>query len=871
MRMRTETGISRYRLGALVAIALVAAVLGIGYRAQSAFATGTYALSASTYNVTEGDPVNITVNRTADVPSDTVRIQLTFTGAPTGGNTATAGVDYVDPGFVTLSFTPGTTTNSYPFSGIENAINDGNRTLTVTISVFDGNGGLTTPTNATITIIDDDGPAKYSYAQPASSVTEGTGGGSQTVNVAVTRSGATNLTDKVFCTVTGGTATGGGSDYTFVSQELVFNPGDTTHNCQISIVRDASTESNDTVIFGFGPPIAGFAGGVGANASHTLTIIDDDGAGTVQFSSATYSAAESGGVASFGVTRTGGSTGAITATCGTTNLASATPGADYTATPTVSFLSWSSGQTTTQFCQVAILPDAILEGPETFGLTLTSANIGSQNSATVTINDDDGAGTLQFGNSSFSGAENGGAIAVTLTRSGSLVGEVSVDVATTTVGSTATAVTDYTPLSTTTVTWTNGDGTSKTVFVSPVDDGIVEGSEFVNVVLSNPVGGASIGSPSTAQVIISDNESPLPVVTSVSPGAGPIAGGTAVTINGINLTGAFSVSFGGSACTPVVVVLSTQITCTTTAHGGGTVDVAVTTPAGTSSTVGTADDFTYTGGPTLLSLNPNTGPAAGNTIVTITGTGFTSSGTTVTFGGVSAVFTFIDSTTLIAASPAHSAGSVDVFVATPGGTTPNTTADDYLYTGASVPVITSVSPTSGNVGTVVVITGTGFNGATSVTFGGVSATFTINSDAQITATVPTGSPSGIIDVRVAAPGGTSANTTNDNFNNTSAATTVTYTLFFRFTLIVWTGPNGMSALAALRGQETPDNPATNNVSTLVGAIWFFQASTQTFKGYFPGSDGVPGANDFTTLTTGAAYFISLLNPGTVTWTAPGSQ
>jgi hypothetical protein len=238
---------------------------------------------------------------------------------------------------------------------------------------------------------------------------------------------------------------------------------------------------------------------------------------------------------------------------------------------------------------------------------------------------------------------------------------------------------------------------------------------------------------------------------------------------------------------------------------------------------------------------------------------------------VTAIFTFIDSTTLIAASPAHSAGTVDVLVTTPGGTTPNTTADDYLYTGASVPVVTSVSPTSGNVGIAVVITGTGLNGATSVTFGGVSATFTINSDAQITATVPAGSPSGIIDVRVTAPGGTSANTTSDNFNNTSAATTVTYTLFFRFTLIVWTGPNGMSALAALRGQETPDNPATNNVSALVGAIWFFQASTQTFKGYFPGSDGVPGANDFTTLTTGAGYFIALLNPGTVTWTAPGSQ
>ena len=55
--------------------------------------------------------------------------------------------------------------------------------------------------------------------------------------------------------------------------------------------------------------------------------------------------------------------------------------------------------------------------------------------------------------------------------------------------------------------------------------------------------------------------------------------------------------------------------------GTGTVDVRVTTPAGTSAVV-TADRYTYVAAPAITSLSPTTGPAAGGTTVTITGSGF---------------------------------------------------------------------------------------------------------------------------------------------------------------------------------------------------------------------------------------------------------
>jgi hypothetical protein len=69
------------------------------------------------------------------------------------------------------------------------------------------------------------------------------------------------------------------------------------------------------------------------------------------------------------------------------------------------------------------------------------------------------------------------------------------------------------------------------------------------------------------------------------------------------------------------------------------------------------------------------------------------------------------------------------------------------------PFIKSFNPTSGKVGTVVVITGTTFTGTTKVTFGGVPATsFTVNSDTQVTATVPAGAVTGKITITT--PSGT---------------------------------------------------------------------------------------------------------------------
>ncbi len=252
-----------------------------------------------------------------------------------------------------------------------------------------------------------------------------------------------------------------------------------------------------------------------------------------------------------------------------------------------------------------------------------------------------------------------------------------------------------------------------------------------------------------------------PTVSAVSPNWSPTAGGTSVTITGTNFTGATAVRFGGTAATGYTVDSATQITATAPA-GTGTVDVRVTTAGGTSAT-SASDQFTYVAAPTVSAVSPNSGPAAGGTSVVITGTNLTAA-TAVRFGSTNAAsYTVNSATQITATSPSGSAGMVDIAVTTAGGTSTTSVADQFTYVAA--PTVTSLAPSSGSNagGTSVVITGTGFSGATAVKFGSANATsYTVNSATQISATAPAGS-SGVVDVTVVGPGGTSATGTSDQF------------------------------------------------------------------------------------------------------------
>jgi hypothetical protein len=255
---------------------------------------------------------------------------------------------------------------------------------------------------------------------------------------------------------------------------------------------------------------------------------------------------------------------------------------------------------------------------------------------------------------------------------------------------------------------------------------------------------------------------PQPSVTSISPPSGPTAGGNSVTITGTDLAGATDVEFGNTPATEVTVDSPTQITATAPAGSTGTVDVTVTTPGGTSPT-SDADEYTYFAQPALTGVDPSSGPTAGGTVVTITGTDLTGA-TDVEFGSTPATDVIIDGPTQITATaPACSPGAVDLTVTTPGGTSPTSDADQYTY--FAQPAVTGLDPSSGPTGggTVVTITGTELTGAADVEFGSIpAASFTYNSPTQITATAPAGSV-GTVDVTVTSPGGTSPTSDADQY------------------------------------------------------------------------------------------------------------
>jgi len=164
--------------------------------------------------------------------------------------------------------------------------------------------------------------------------------------------------------------------------------------------------------------------------------------------------------------------------------------------------------------------------------------------------------------------------------------------------------------------------------------------------------------------------------------------------------------------------------------------------------------------PAVTGVSPSSGPLSGGTSVTITGAGFatTSGATTVDFGSTAASeVSCSTATSCTATSPGEAAGSVDVTVSDPNGTSTASAAEVFTY--VPVPTITRITPSSGPAsgGTKVTIWGSNFVGTVSVHFGGKLATSVrALSSSELTATAPSGS--GTVYVTVSASGGSSKTT-----------------------------------------------------------------------------------------------------------------
>ncbi|GLY26996.1 IPT/TIG domain-containing protein [Kineosporia sp. NBRC 101731] len=308
-------------------------------------------------------------------------------------------------------------------------------------------------------------------------------------------------------------------------------------------------------------------------------------------------------------------------------------------------------------------------------------------------------------------------------------------------------------------------------------------------------------------------------ITGVAPISGPVTGGTVVTITGTGFTGATGIRFGGTAGTAFSVNgAGTQITVTTPQHAAGLVNVVVV-GAGNIESANTGL-YTYLPvnvAPTVTALTPSVGPVDGGTQVTIYGTGLLTT-TGVSFGGSAATnVTVINSTTILATSPQHAAGTVSVIVTSPLGSSTGASASDFTYVAAnSVPVVDSMTPRSGPTagGTTVVFRGLGMQNVNRVTFDGVEGLdLTLVSSTTLSVKTPAHTAGGIA-VLLRNPQGTSSS--------------------YLFTYVPRTG------LPTVQGLTPNVGPVTGGTRVTISGTGFDSSTTVTF-------DGVQG----TDLTLGA--------------------
>lgn len=237
------------------------------------------------------------------------------------------------------------------------------------------------------------------------------------------------------------------------------------------------------------------------------------------------------------------------------------------------------------------------------------------------------------------------------------------------------------------------------------------------------------------------------------------APGVQVTINGTGFLTATQVKFGNSSPASFDIINSTQIRATVPADGV-TGQISVTVSAGT------IPGGVFTVAPRVDSFSPALGNIGAS--IQINGANFISGAgqTVVRFGGVAATTVNVTAASVLFATVPSGAVTGPLSVSTFAGT--NVTTSNFVVSGAAI--ITGFTPAIGPTGSVVVISGGDFTGATAVRFNGVNAsTFTVTAASQIHATVPPTATAGPLSV--VTPSGTA--TTTNNFVVSGLAPIVT--------------------------------------------------------------------------------------------------
>lgn len=415
--------------------------------------------------------------------------------ASTDGS-ANVGLDY-QPANGVLSFADGQTSASFQVPILPDILAEGDETVQLSLSNPTNGSALGSPSAATLTINNVAAPGALQFASALESVSESSG----SANILVTRTqGSEGAVSVQYASADGSAMTG--LDYQSVAGTLNFANGETSKSISVPILPDTIAEGAETFSLNLASPGGGAT--LGSRSTMTIEIGNVAAPGQLQFATATSLSSESAGTLDVEVIRLNGSEGAVAVDYSTQDL-SATAGSDYQ--PQTGTLNFADGELS-KTLQLTILPDFLAEPSEQFSLALNNAAggavISGQSSHIVTIQNIAAPGSLRFSTPSVSVTETGAQAAFIVERvNGS---EGAIGVAYLSSDGSALAGLDYTAVA---GVLNFADGQTTQTIVTPIlSDTIAEGDETAQLSLSNPTGGATLGSPDTALLTIQNVAAP---------------------------------------------------------------------------------------------------------------------------------------------------------------------------------------------------------------------------------------------------------------------------------------------------------------------------------------------------------------------------
>ncbi len=443
---------------------------------------------------------------------------LTATSAPGTALTVTVTVDDGAGNFITgapttVTIAASDTTAMLEVPTTNDTTDEVNGMITATVEGGTGYTVASPPGNtASVTVNDNDDPPTLAIDSP--SVTEGNSG-TATLSYTVTLTGGTEREVTVRYAGSGGTATSGADYDAITAGTLTFAPGTTTQPINVTVRGDTVDEPNETVIVTLSTPVnATIESGTG-----TGTITDDDGP---VISIAAGAAVTEGMPATFTLTATSAPAANLTITV------TVTDSGNFIASPAPTTVTIAASDTTATLT----VPTTDDNTDEVTGMITATVEIGTgytvdatNNSASVTVNDDDEP-TLAIDSPSVAEGDSATAtLRYTVTLTGATEQEVTVDYADTTSG-TATSGADYEAITAGTLTFAPGT-TTQNIDVTVMGDVDDEVDETVILTLSNPVN-ATITTADGTGTITDDDDPALPSI-SIAADTSPVTEGTAAT------------------------------------------------------------------------------------------------------------------------------------------------------------------------------------------------------------------------------------------------------------------------------------------------------------------------------------------------------